>query len=221
MRRALHLLLLLAGCQSEPARVADLSTARDLAIPDIEPPPPEWDLSIPDDLSTVQPLPVPDGGIVLAPPGDTAQNQAVDGITCDTNEQLLFHIHAHLQMFVNGQERLVAAGVGIGPPLQEFNGIVIGGSCFSWLHTHDESGIIHIESPVMRTFTLGNFFDIWGFPLSSTQVGPAAGSVTAFVGGTLFTGDPRTIPLNAYAVIQLDVGDPLVAAQPYTWPPGY
>jgi hypothetical protein len=240
--------LLLAGCNSESALAPDLSAASDLAAADDLPTPQAPDLSVapdlsaasdlaaaddlatpeapdlsvaPDDLSLVQPVPLPDGGAVLAPPGDTAQSGPVDGIFCETNEQLLFHIHAHLQMNVNGEEELVAAGVGIGPPLQLLNGIVIGGSCFSWLHTHDESGIIHIESPVSRTFTLGNFFDIWGQPLSPTQVGPAQGRVTAFVNGALFNGDPRTIALDAYAIIQLDVGAPLIAPQPYTWPPGY
>jgi hypothetical protein len=163
----------------------------------------------------------PDGGaIVLAPTGDTAQGHAVDGITCDTSEQLLFHIHAHLKMYVQGQERLVARGIGIGPPLQLQNGFVVGGSCFSWLHTHDESGVVHIESPVQRTFTLGDFFAIWGQPLSPARVGPAPGSVSAFVDGVLFSGDPATIALDAHAVIQLDVGEPRVAPQPYSWPAG-
>jgi hypothetical protein len=216
--------LLLFGCDSDSSGVFDLSAAVDLATAlDLTVTPEAPDMSAaPPDLSVVQPAPVPDGGApVLAPAGDTAQSQAVDGITCDVNEQLLFHIHAHLQMYVDGMEKLVAAGVGIGPPLQMVGGIVVGGSCFSWLHTHDTSGIIHIESPVQRTFTLGDFFDIWGQPLSSTSVGPARGSVTAFVDGVSWNGDPRTIPLAARTVIQLDVGAPLIAPQPFTWPPGY
>jgi hypothetical protein len=206
--------LLLGGCDSEGP------LDRDLAIFDLAGSK-ATDLSVATDLSLVQPAPVPDGGVVLAPPGDTAQSQPVDGIPCNTSEQLMFHIHAHLQMYVNGEDRLVAAGVGIGPPLQLVGGIVVGGSCFSWLHTHDESGIIHIESPVTPMFTLGNFFDIWGQPLSTTQVGPAQGAVTAFVNGALFTGDPRTITLDPYKLIQLDVGNPRIAPQPYAWPAGY
>ncbi len=157
---------------------------------------------------------------VLAPTGDTAKNGPVDGISCDTSEQLVFHIHAHLEMFVNGVQKLVPAGVGIGPPLQFQNDFVVGGSCFSWLHTHDETGVIHIESPIQRTFTLGNFFDIWGQPLSADQVGPAHGKISAFLNGKPFTGDPRSIPLDAHNLIQLDVGKPVVPPQPYTFPPG-
>jgi len=40
-----------------------------------------------------------------------------------------------------------------------------------WLHTHAADGIIHTESPVERTYTLGDFFDIWGQPLGRHQVG--------------------------------------------------
>ncbi|HEY7953707.1 MAG TPA: hypothetical protein VII38_00380 [Polyangia bacterium] len=162
----------------------------------------------------------PGGSATLAPPGDEAVKGPVDGITCDTNEDLLFHIHAHLAIFVDGQQKLLPGGIGIGPPLQIASGFVVGGSCFSWLHTHDQSGVIHIESPVQRTFTLGNFFHIWGQPLSANQVGPAKGAVTAFLNGAAFTGDPSTIPLDAHNLVQLDVGKPAVAAQPYSFAPG-
>ncbi len=30
------------------------------------------------------------------------------------------------------------------------------------LHTHDASGIIHVESSVKRNYTLGEFLNIWG-----------------------------------------------------------
>jgi hypothetical protein len=218
--RKLIACLLVAGCDSEALVEPDLSAAPDLAAPDLATTADARDLSVPpDDL--LQPVPMPDGAPVLAPAGDTAQSHPVDGITCDTSEQLVFHIHAHLQIYVGGKQQLVPAGIGIGPPLQMIGDVVVGGSCFSWLHTHDESGIIHIESPLMQTFVLGNFFDIWGQPLSTTQVGPAHGAVTAFVDGAPYGGDPGTIPLAAHAVIQLDVADPVVAAQPYTWPAGY
>jgi hypothetical protein len=75
---------------------------------------------------------------------------SVDGIQCNTSEQLLFHIHAHLDVFVNGQLMYIPPQIGIIPD-----------KCIYWLHTHDETGIIHIESPVKRDFTLGQFFDLW------------------------------------------------------------
>ena len=150
----------------------------------------------------------------LAPTGSPSPGQSVDGIECGTGEQLAFHIHSRLTLFVNGNSERVPYGVGIADP-QLQPGVSVpfvgGGACFSWLHTHATDGIIHIESPVHRTFTLGNFFDVWGQPLSSTQVGPAKGKVTALYNGQVWTGDPRDIPLGAHTQIQLDVGRPLVA----------
>jgi hypothetical protein len=149
-------------------------------------------------------VPVPPAP-ALASAASTATGQGVDGIQCLGSEQLLFHIHTHLTMFVNGSARQVPALVGIP------------GNCLYWLHTHQPDGIIHIEAPVQRTFTLGNFFDIWRQPLGPDQVGPAKGKVTAFYNGTLYQGDPRDIPLGRYTQIQLDVGSPLVAPEHITF----
>ncbi len=165
----------------------------------------------------------PDGGYdprVLAPPGSPLPNVMVDGIDCGSHEAFVSHVHAHLAIYVNGEEKLVPAGVGIGVPRDYSNGFVVGGSCFSWLHTHDVDGIIHIEAPLVRDFTLGNFFDIWRQPLSATQAGPAEGTVTAYVNGVLFTDDLTTIKLNSHDVIQLDVGEPVIPPQPYTFQGG-
>ena len=81
-------------------------------------------------------------------------------------------------------------------------------------------GIIHIESPVQRTYTLGNFFDEWGQPLGPDQVGPARGHVVAIYNWQVYTGNPRNIPLTAHAQIQLQVGTPLVAPLSISWPSG-
>ena len=147
---------------------------------------------------------------LLAPVDTSATGASVDGIQCGSHEEALFHIHAHVAVMVNGAARGIPRGVGIAPPRQEeqtsSGPYVVSGSCFYWLHTHTADGIIHIESPVQRSFTLGDFFDIWGQPLSTAQVGPARGTVTVYLNGARFTGDPRSVPLTAHAVIQLDVG---------------
>jgi len=153
-----------------------------------------------------------------------AQGQAVDGISCDTSEQVVYHIHAHLAVYTNGRPRIIPEGIGIVPPTQTVQTsagpFVVSGRCFYWLHSHTADGIIHVESPSQRVYTLGNYFDIWNQPLSATQVGPAHGTVTAYVDGQPFTGDPRSIPLNAHAVIQLDVGSTSPPPQPFTFPAG-
>ena len=182
-------------------RLAPLSTLGQLASPPpLGPPGPEG--------------PPLESGKNLAPAAAPAPGSSVDGISCQGGEQVAFHIHARLTIFVNGRSERVPAGVGIADPLAEQTArgpFVARGACFAWLHTHAGDGIVHIESPVQRTFTLGNFFDVWDEPLSSSRVGPAKGHVTALLDGEVWRGDPRDIPLKAHAQIQLEVGRPLVA----------
>ena len=167
-------------------------------------------------------VPVPDAA-PLASTATSAAGLPVDGISCQTSEQTLFHIHAHLAIVVNGAARQVPAAIGI-PGAQTQNTphgpFIASGRCFYWLHTHAPDGIIHIESPVQRTYTLGDFFDEWGQPLGPSQVGPAKGHVTAYDNGQVYQGNPRNIPLSAHAQIQLEVGKPLVAPESITFPSG-
>ena len=155
--------------------------------------------------------------------------QTVDGVSSNDMEQVAFHVHAHLAIYVNGEQKLVPYGIGIVAPYQlqtippgepaAGTSFVGGGSKFYWLHTHDESGVIHIESPAQKTYTLGQFFDEWGQQLGPNQVGPNTGKVTAYVNGKVFSGNPRDIPLDAHNVIQLDLGK-TVAPQPFSFPNG-
>jgi hypothetical protein len=160
---------------------------------------------------------------VLAGTAAAAAGAPVDGIECSIHEQTLFHIHAHLAIYVDGAARQVPYGIGIpgaraeGTPAGPF---VTSGECFYWLHTHASDGIVHIESPVQRQYTLGNFFDVWGEPLSWRRVGPSRGAVTALYNGRVYEGDPRSVPLTAHAQIQLDVGRPPVAPASIEFPEG-
>jgi hypothetical protein len=166
---------------------------------------------------------------LLAKTSTGLTGQTVDGISSNDMEQLVFHIHAHLAIFVNGTQKLIPYGIGIVPPYQlqtipagqpsAGTAFVGGGSKFYWLHTHDETGVIHIESPKQETFTLGQFFDEWGQQLSPNQVGSNTGKITAYVNGKAFTGNPRDIPLAAHNVIQLDLGKD-VAPQSFSFPDG-
>ncbi len=150
--------------------------------------------------------------------------QTVDGVSAQTAEQLVYHIHAHLAIYVNGTQKAVPAGIGIvqpwqTSPLQDGSMFVGGGKQIYYLHTHDNTGILHVESPTQTTYTLGQVFAEWNQPLSETQVGPATGSVIAYVNGHKYTGDPSKIELTPHATIQLDVGKD-VAFVPYTFPSG-
>jgi hypothetical protein len=161
---------------------------------------------------------------VLAGVRTVKLNQTIDGVTCQAAEKVAFHIHAHLTIFVDGKARQVPYGVGIGPPLAGVNTtagpFVEQGSCFMWLHTHASDGIIHIEAPKQETFTLGQFFAVWGVKLGPTQLGPASGKVTTFLNGKVWTGSAAAVPLSSETQIQLDIGTPLVAPEHIVFPKG-
>jgi hypothetical protein len=168
-------------------------------------------------------VPIPTG-TVLANPQPVSLGETIDGVTCQRAEKIAFHIHAHLTIFVGGKAFQVPYGIGIGPPLggveTPVGAFVETGSCFMWLHTHVSDGVIHIEAPKPQTFTLGQFFAVWGQKLSRTQVGPKKGRVTAFYDGKDWTGNPAAIPLTPTAQIQLDVGSPVVAPEHISFPEG-
>jgi hypothetical protein len=88
------------------------------------------------------------------------------------------------------------------------------------LHTHTPDGIIHVESPTMRSYTLGQFFAVWGQPLSLTNVAgakPRPGEhTTIWVDGNLYSGDPQKIELTSHLDVTIDVGSPAKKPVPYT-----
>lgn len=126
----------------------------------------------------------------------------IDGIPCN-NENISYHVHAHLQLVYEGREVAVPANIGIDD-----------NTCLYYLHTHDTSGELHIEAPKYRYFTLGNFFDIWGQPLSGSRVASLAlrrgQQVRAYVNGAPYRGDARGIELRPHRLIALEVGPPFV-----------
>jgi hypothetical protein len=168
-------------------------------------------------------VPIPTGRD-LAAVRPVRLGETVDGVTCQSAEKVAFHIHTHLTVFVRGKAYQVPYGIGIGPPLGGVNTpagpFVTSGTCFMWLHTHAADGIIHIEAPKKQTFTLGQFFAVWGQPLSASRVGPYKGKVTAFYDGKVWTADPAKIPLSSALQVQLDVGSPVVAPEHISFPQG-
>ena len=144
----------------------------------------------------------------------------VDGITCAPLEQLAYHIHAHLAVFDDAKLYSLPAGIGIpGSSPEETNEgpVASGGQCIYWLHTHTDDGVIHIESPTKRIYTLGNFFDVWNQPLSGNKVASLHGTVSAFVNGKAWTKSPRDIPLVPHADIQLEIGEPAPPLMTVDW----
>ena len=135
--------------------------------------------------------------------------QPINGISCDAMEGQRIHIHQHLLILDHGQP--VPVPLDVGRPAS--------GECLYWLHTHTPDGVIHIESPMARTFTLGDFFAIWGQPLSTTHAATAVaktGKIRAFVDGKPYDGDPNKIPLNVHTDIVLEIGPPFPTPPKFT-----
>jgi hypothetical protein len=161
----------------------------------------------------------------LAPATTTVSGTSVDGVTCQTQskEVVKYHIHIYVSVYVDGKRLRVPAGVGMTQPssIQHYStgpyfdvGLY---NCLYWIHTHVNDGVIHVEAPMKRPFTLGQFFDVWGQSLGARQAGPAHGPVVVFENGRRLTRDPRATPLMPHGVIQIDVGSPVVAFQPVTY----
>jgi hypothetical protein len=139
-----------------------------------------------------------------------ANGAPVDGIKCEAMEGAVMHIHQHLAIRDHGKAVLVPEDVG--RPLAS--------QCLYWIHTHTPDGIVHIESPGFRTFTLGEFFDVWGQSLARGDVAgakPKKGEhVAVWVGGQPYTGDPRQIELTSHLDITIEVGPPYAKPAPFT-----
>jgi hypothetical protein len=136
--------------------------------------------------------------------------QIVDGIRCDQMEGAVLHIHQHLAIRDHGKP--VAVPEDVGRPIVA--------QCLYWLHTHTPDGIVHIEAPAFRTFTLANFFDIWGEPLTKTNVAGAKTKknerVVIWVDGNRYDGDPRKIELTQHLDVTIEVGPPYAKPTPFT-----
>jgi hypothetical protein len=135
----------------------------------------------------------------------------INGIQCNTTEHLQFHVHAHLDIFVNGHLVSIPAHIGI-----------VDNKCIYWLHTHDSTGVIHIESPVKRDFTLGQFFEVWKSQLNSPKAFDAilAGKLvpTVYVNGNKVPSSVsyKDVKLNPHDEIAVVYG-----AQPKSIPSKY
>lgn len=131
--------------------------------------------------------------------------EPVGGISCDAQEGQRIHIHQHLVIFDHGKPVDIPRNVGQ-PAARR---------CIYWLHTHTPDGIIHIEAPKDRSFTLADFFAVWGQPLGKKSVATArvakGDSLKVWVDGKPFAGDPRLIALKPHTDVVIQVGPPFVA----------
>ncbi|HEY8703349.1 MAG TPA: hypothetical protein VIL98_01250 [Gaiellaceae bacterium] len=125
-------------------------------------------------------------------------------------EGTVLHIHQHLDLYVNRKRVTLPALIGI-----------YDNSYITEVHVHDTTGVIHIESPTRRTFTLGQLFGEWGVKLTASCVGRYCGHVKWWVNGKRMTGDPAALRLKPHQEIAIAAGrPPLVVPRSYAFPQG-
>jgi hypothetical protein len=121
------------------------------------------------------------------------------GLPALHEEGAALHAHQHLDLFIRGKAVSVPGMIGVNVPEQ----------FISPVHTHDGTGEIHIESPTVQTYTLGQFFDIWGVRLNSKCIGAycedGQNSIKVFVNGKA-EGDPRAVELRDHIEIVVTYG---------------
>jgi hypothetical protein len=150
-------------------------------------------------------------------PADASAQVKAAGLPMLGQEGQVLHIHSHLDVFVDGKAVTVPALIGIDEAKQQI----------SPLHTHDTSGVVHIESPVQADFTLGEFMTEWNVPLTKDTLGTfktgGGKELHVYVNGKEQTGDPAAIKLAAHEEIALVFGassDKVAVPASYKWPQG-
>ncbi|HEY2965937.1 MAG TPA: hypothetical protein VGJ99_06595 [Actinomycetota bacterium] len=124
---------------------------------------------------------------------------------------------------MNGKPVVVPAGIGIDIADPAVHRRIVDGApaygyikrcprpCISPLHTHDVTGVIHIEAPAETRFTLGELFQEWGVRLDDSCVGgycePDA-SIVVFVDGRRHSGALAAIELDPDEEIAVVIGTP-------------
>ena len=164
-----------------------------------------------------------DAAVLWPAPPDPLERTVVAGLEPERKEHLTYHVHAHLDVFIDGEPIAVPAGIGIeidDPEVQRFEepdgSVSYGGitgcrkPCISPLHTHDGTGVIHTESASPEPNRLGQFFSEWGVRLSDSCVGEQCSPepIAFYVDGKSYKEDPRAIELTGGKEIAIVIGTP-------------
>lgn len=145
----------------------------------------------------------------------------ISGISCDPTQQNGYHIHVHFTIYINGKLVTIPAGIGIAPD----------NSCFYWMHTHTDDGIIHIEAPQqLHNLALDDFMTLWQQGFANLNFPPQMTQSTGwqiFVNGKPFNGVVTSplyteVTLHSHDAITLEYGSPNPPPDKfYAFPPNY
>jgi hypothetical protein len=200
--------------QSDPSTTAPLTFTATVTVPTTTVP-------TPSSISYIGPEGVPiETGPFLATAATTVLGRIVDGIQCQGLQQLADRAYVHLQVYVRGRAQALPGGIGLVDPTATATarGLLFSPqTCYYWLHTRAADGVVQVESPKYRVYTLGDFFKVWDQPLSRDRVTANRGGVTAIVDGRRWRGDPNLIPLAEHESIELAVGRPVPPFRALDW----
>jgi len=146
--------------------------------------------------------------------GDTASGghgvTTSDGVTCDAGMSDNYHVHVHLAIIKDGVMRAVPEFIGLP------------GNCFYETHTHDNTGVMHIEALAYKDFKLGNFFTVWGQPLSKNNAAGFTGEpIKTYINDNgdvwEYQGNPADIDMISHRSITIQVGSDISEIPSYNW----
>jgi hypothetical protein len=139
----------------------------------------------------------------IAAPAAVLAGRAVGRFRC---EQQGRRFGVHLELFAHRQVVIIPAAVGVARPSRERLARVFPGGCTYPLRTLDPTGVIEVRRGTRAN--LGDFFRIWGQPLTRSSIAGfrTRSPILAFVGGKRWRGDPRRIPLTRHAQIVIALG---------------
>lgn len=183
--------------------------------------------------------------------GQGPANTSFDGVPCNVSMSRNYHIHVFMGLYVNGTEYAIPRGVGVVVPLNPNDQTIeYATKCFYSTHTHDSSGIVHVEDAnggvyqrpdKTPKYTTGQLFAVWGITVGASGFGQFSGPLEVFTSGQQYralgtgtnrvisetllqqwTGDPNAIPLYDHEVIWFLVGPNYPSALPNVdFAPGY
>jgi hypothetical protein len=142
---------------------------------------------------------------------------AIDGIKCLGREQLVYHIHQRIDLYDQGKRMPIPALIGIPNDGKT-------PTCYYWIHVHQLDDIIHVESPTAKTYTLGDFFDVWngtknstvprGYSFLTHLEAASPSQITVFYNGKRWKSGYRSVPLTEHALITVEIGKPVIPPRP-------
>jgi hypothetical protein len=146
--------------------------------------------------------------------------QRVEAMGLPGFNETTFHIHAHLEIFVDGKQVPIPANIGIDEATQ----------FLSPLHTHptapdNPAGTIHMEADQQYDFTVGQFMNVWGVKFSGSQIGSLKSKgdqqLQVYVNGKLAK-DPVNTVMQEHDIVVIGYGKPgsFPTNPKFNWPQG-